>query len=540
MSALLNKLVWAPLCLLGISMAIQAEQPRLVVLIAVDQLRPDRLHNEMAGGLGRLMREGYVATNATLDHGLTNTCPGHVVMSTGVNPTKAGIPGNSYIDHETMADRYCVDDSNPAFQVYGAQEIRSPNAITATTLGSWMKAAAPATRVFSVSGKDRAAITLGGRDADGAYWYSRGTGNFTSSGYYGPLPDYVAAFNGQQFFDDGYAGSVPDIWEHNTGSLRADDYVGESRQHLRVSGHPLNQGELAARASQYYFSPYLDIATLALARRVMDEEELGQRGVTDYLSISFSSTDLVGHLYGPFSAESEHALDVLDQLVGELLDYLDETLDGNYLVALSSDHGVQPLPEWLVETDAMQCPVEGGRLDLTGMRLWMAWHLYWNFTLPFGNPMDLVGSSPAGLTVNAAYAESLGYEVDEIVTFLEAYFESQPYVVNAWTGAEIEAATDATGRLFRQSYVPGKSGHLMLQMHETCLAFFDEGTSHGSVYDYDRRVPLIFFGDGIASQVDTAARHSIDIAPTIAELLNIEAPSDLDGSVIDVRERISD
>lgn len=513
-----------------------AAEPRLVVIIGVDQLRPDRLSPDMPGGIGRLLREGFVFSDATLDHGLTNTCPGHIVMSTGVNPGKAGIPGNSYIDHETMAERYCVDDSDEAFTVFGSTDIRSPNAITVTALGDWLKAETPESRVFSVSGKDRAAISLGGKNPDGVFWYNRKARKFTTSGYYGELPGYVNAFNGDDYFVDGFGGNAPETWEHPVGSRRIDDYVGESTMNLRVSGHPVNQGDTSARASQYYFSPFVDIATGELARIVLEEEQLGQRGVTDYLAVSFSATDTVGHLYGPFSSESEDALAKLDAEIGKLLDALDEQTGGDYVLALTADHGVLPLPEWLVESEELQCPIEGGRIDLDSFGFWMMWHLYWDFTWPFRSPSELVGFSAAGIAVNADYAKELGVTVDEVVTSLEGWLEAQEHVKNAWTKAELMNSDDETARLFRNSYVDGKSGHIMTQLVETCLASRPEGTSHGSVYRYDTDVPLIFFGAGVATAQSEEPRHSIDIAPTLGSRLGLDMPDNLDGIVLDIWE----
>jgi predicted AlkP superfamily pyrophosphatase or phosphodiesterase len=186
--------------------------PKLVLLVSVDQLSPGRLSVDMEGGLGRLMRQGRVYTNARLDHGLTNTCPGHVAISTGVNPGKAGIPGNSYIDHLTGQQRYCVDDEDDAHRVFGTNHNRSPNSMTVTALGDWLKANSPVSKVFSVAGKDRSAITMAGKNPDGVYWYERSVAKFTSSGYYGPLPNYVEAFNGDNFFVDGYGARYPKTW----------------------------------------------------------------------------------------------------------------------------------------------------------------------------------------------------------------------------------------------------------------------------------------------------------------------------------------
>ena len=508
--------------------------PKLVLLVSVDQLSPGRLSVDMKGGLGRLMRQGRVYTNARLDHGLTNTCPGHVAISTGVNPGKAGIPGNSYIDHVTGQQRYCVDDLDDAHRVFGTELNRSPNSMTVTALGDWLKANSPVSRVFSVGGKDRSAITMAGKTPDGVYWYERSVAKFTSSGYYGPLPDYVQAFNGDNFFVDGFAARYPKTWEHKAGSLRADDYAGESGEDLRHSGHPVNTGELGERAARFYASPFLDLATTELAKRVVDEERLGRQGVTDLLAISYSSLDVVGHRYGPYSGESEDTLARIDTTIGELLAFLDERLGEDYVVALSSDHGVLPLPEWLVETGEMHCPVDDGRISIEKAILQLYWQLYVDFTAPFGDPRDLVGFSGAGGTVSATYAQQLGTTVEQVVAAMERYLEEQAYIEAVWTPAELEASNDPVSRLYRNSFVPGKSPHFFIQLSETCLIYFAEGTSHGSVYDYDRRVPVIFCGAGVVPGVIVEAVHSIDIAPTLGEELGLDLPVNLDGRALDL------
>jgi hypothetical protein len=518
------------------------DKPSLVVILAVDQLRADRLTADLPGGLGRLVREGYVFEQATLDHGLTNTCPGHVVMSTGMNPTKTGIPGNNYIDHDTMGDRYCVDDSDAAFTVLGTSDIRSPNAITAETFGDWLKQQSQQSRVFSVSGKDRAAITLGGKSADGVFWYNRKAQGFTTSGYYAAeLPDYVQQFNGKRFFEDGFGKQFPAAWAHGEGKSRKDDYIGESEMHSRTSTHHLNTGEYEERADQLYWSPYLDVATAALAKNIIDAEQLGQRGVTDFLAVSLSATDLVGHLYGPFSAEADDSLLRVDEVVGDFLTYLDETTDGNYILALSADHGVQALPEWLSDTGELTCPIEGGRIDAQDLVLNMYWNLYWEFTFPFGDPRDLIGFSAVGLTVNESYAKELGSSVDEVVASLEASSERTVGVKAAWTVSELQTSEDPFARLFRNSYVPGKSGHLITQFEETCLLWlFPEGTSHVSPYMYDRHIPLVFFGAQVRNERSSQARHSIDIAPTLGKRIGLTLPSDLDGKALDVWQPVAD
>ena len=518
---------------------VSAREPRLLLLVSVDQLRPDRLHADLPGGLGRLVRDGYSYTNASLDHGVTSTCPGHVALSTGVNPGKAGIPGNSYTDRASWQERYCVDDDDDRYAVLHGEGNRSPRNITVSTLGDWLKQRSPTSRVFAISGKDRAAITLGGHQADGVFWFSRAAGRFTTSGYYvdapgSGLPDWVASFNGKDFFSDGFGRDFPATWEHPPGTLRRDDFPGEMQVRGNVSGHPINAGE--ARAEQIYYSPYIDLATLALAKQTVLAAKLGQGRATDMLAVSLSATDTVGHLYGPYSAESADALLKLDAAFGDFLNFLDEELGkGSYLLALSADHGVQPLPEWLAENDQLDCPIESGRVNVESFGFWFYWHIYWHFTLPFGDPMKLVSYTLGKITINERYAAERGIDVADVLAAIEEYVEGQPVVAEAWTSAELESSNDEMARLYRNSRTQGKTADLIVQYRENCLVWYYEGgTTHGSAYSYDRRVPIVFFGGGIeAGQSDKPAR-TLDVAPTLANLLNLEVPDEVEGYVLTI------
>ena len=160
------------------------ETPKLVVVIAIDQLRRDRLFESSEAGLGRLKHAGRVFTAGQLAHGITTTCPGHAAIMTGLNPDGHGLPSNSFLDRATGKVQYCVGSDDPGHQVLGGSKGRSPSNLRADTLGDWLKAKNPAHRVFAVSAKDRAAITLAGVNPDGVYWYDVAQGRFTTSGYY--------------------------------------------------------------------------------------------------------------------------------------------------------------------------------------------------------------------------------------------------------------------------------------------------------------------------------------------------------------------
>ncbi|MGI9323119.1 MAG: hypothetical protein ACR2PJ_06025, partial [Pseudomonadales bacterium] len=175
------------------------------------------------------------------------------------------------------------------------------------------------------------------------------------------------------------------------------------------------------------------------------------------------------------------------------------------------------------------CPVEGGRIELTKTALSAYWHTYWKFTAPLNDPTELVKLAPGHIAVNHDKARSLGLEVDEVIASLKAFFEARPGIKQAWTQDEIMRGKSDMAALYRNSYVPHKSGDLLMQMHETCLAWYDAGTSHGSPYKYDRDIPLVFYGAGITPGSSKAPAHSTDLAPTLAKLLGLRTPDNLDG-----------
>lgn len=520
------------------------EMPDLVVVIAVDQLRRDRLDDDLPGGIGRMVRQGRVFTQAKLDHGVTSTCPGHAVMLTGVNPGRAGIPGNDYIDRDSWETRYCFDDSDDSTRVIDGEANRSPNNLRVDTLGDWLRNKYPGAKVMSVGGKDRAAIALGGHGPDRVFWFDKDLAKFTSSGYYmDALPDYVKAFNGTGPLTDGPLSDLPPTWEHETGPWRADDYPGEDDKYERYSPHPLGNGDSEAVVSQFWSSPWQDKAALRLARTLIEAERLGVDESPDLLSIALSATDVVGHLYGPFSSEGEDSLRRLDRELGSFLAWLDDRFGkGRVTMVLTSDHGVATLPEWQVEEGTSRCPAESARVGIYGFVFRLYWYVYSEFTAPFGMPTDLVKFAGQRVSVNPVYAKELGLDVDTVIDGLKHHLEQEPSIKQAWTRAEINADTpldqeQATEhrRLYQNSLVDDKSGDLIVQVHPGCVIRGSHGTGHGTPYDYDRNIPLVFYGQGVEPGRIGGQAHSVDIAPSLGELLGLELPADLDGRQLPLR-----
>lgn len=508
------------------------ESPALVLVIVVDQLRRDRLDPELPGGMGRIARFGRVYAEAVLDHGVTSTCPGHQTILSGRHPGPGGVVANSWTDRESGNEIYCVEDSSDTARVLGGAEGRSPALLKVDTLGDWMKSAWPDARVFTVAGKDRAAITLGGKNPDAAYWLYLGKqSGFTTSRFYrDTLPDWVKRFNGTSPIVDGFAADFPDRWLHDSGGDRPDSYASESNKFGRSSGHPLRGKDLIESLRQIWSSPYLDDAVLDFARTLVVEENLGMGPKPDLLAISLSATDSVGHLYGPFSSESRASMRQMDKSLGEFLEFLDKRFgNGRVMAVLTSDHGVLPIPEWLTETGKSECPLPGGRQNAYSFFGRLLWHLQWKFGPLFSIPGSLVKGAGGQITVNRGFANKHHIDVDDVIKDVKIWLEKQTVIRQAWTHEEIMQGTDQLALLYRHSFDPERSGDLIIQFEPTCIIKPGGGTTHGSPYEYDRAVPIVFYGPWFERGSVKGRARTIDIAPTLAAELKLRYPDDVVG-----------
>lgn len=538
--------------------AAPARDVRLVVLIAVDQLRADRVSESLPGGLGRLVREGRVWVDAALEHAFTETCPGHAVMLSGRHPARVGVPANSYIDPQTLEKRYCVEDRAPDAAIVGLRSGavadpaagRSPRILQVSGLGDWMKARHPETRVFSVSGKDRAAITLAGLHPDGVYWLARGPEPawVTSRYYRSALPDWVASWD--------VAGALaalppdwsylPDTVEEASAGPRPDDYEPESPLLSRTQPHPLRRDPPgverlpeAARhaADRAYVTPFADRLSLAFARDLVMRERLGTGPATDLLAVGLSSTDLVGHFYGPESWESRDALTRLDRMLGSFLDFLDRRIGRDHtVVVLTADHGVLPIPEWIQQTGRSRCPVPGGRIDAAALAARLEEHLDRELGGDGARARDWFARSGERFTLDRRLVSGDGALEARVMALATTFLESQPGIERVWTREEVLSGggPEPLADLYRNSWVPEITGDLAVQAAEDCLLGSHRlPTSHGSPYPYDRKVPLVFMGPGIQpDKIYERQASPADIAPTLADYLGVPAPLNLDGRVL--------
>ena len=497
--------------------AVPEGAPRLVLLIAIDQMRADYLERFgplLTEGLARLLREGVVFKDAHHFHAATETAPGHATLATGVFPKRHGIIGNSWFDRESGDDMYCCADPD-----YGV----SPRNMLAPALGDRLKAAYPQAKVFAASGKDRAAILMGGHDADGAWWYSRSRGAWVTSPYYGgpeSQPEWLDAFNDEDrlavHFGTAWAPLLPlehtsayDIEPLDRGSF-ADTFP------HALGGYTV---ERSAFYNSIYRSPFLDSYLEDFAETLIEAEDLGADEVPDLLAVSFSALDTVGHGFGPNAPETLDTILRLDRTIGELLDFVDEKIGmENVVVALSADHGVGIVPELIVRDGG-----EGGRFGAE--QTLCLQRLLARLEERFGGGEFLLDTFYLDAeAIEAAGADRAAIE-DQIIDSMS----NCSLIAEVVRPADLDAS-NPLHELYLNSYHPERSDDLIAvpEPNVLPLALSAVTASHGSPYSYDTHVPLIIRRQDGAGRVAPERANTIDLAPSLAAILGLDT-ADFDG-----------
>lgn len=486
---------------------------KLVLLVAVDQFRYDYLtrhRTEFSGGLDTMLSRGAVFTDAHLEHGTTVTAVGHSTMLSGALPTVSGIISNGWYDRAIRGPVTSVND--PSVQLLGATgEASSPHRMLVSTVADELKMAArpdaaPRPRAVGVSFKDRSAILPVGRMADAAYWFDNIAGAFVTSTYYMAAPPaWVTEFNARRSMDT-YAGKR---WTFGT-SEGGRDFPTEV-------GLRLNEA--------LYTSPVGNDILLAFAKEALVREQLGQRGVTDVFSVSFSSNDAVGHRYGPDSPEVSDLVLKTDATIAALFAEVDRVVGlAQTLVIFTTDHGVAPLPEtasgWRLpggrfpgatQNDAIQQALEA-RFGKGAWLLSSGSSVYLDHTLIASKRLD-----PALVRRVAADAAA-----------------AVPHVARVYTREELLGGAvpgDRVSQRVARNYHATRSGDLEIVLEPYWIRGAS-GSTHGSPYNYDSHIPLILMGPGVTP--GTYHQHVAlnDVAPTLSALLRVETPSGSSGRVL--------
>ncbi|MGZ8553730.1 MAG: alkaline phosphatase PafA [Chitinophagaceae bacterium] len=513
------------------------QRPKLVVGIVVDQMRWDylyRYYDRYAenGAFKRLLRQGFSCENTLIPYIHTVTACGHASMYTGTVPAIHGISGNEWWDKDINDHRYCTEDSsvNTVGSPTAAAGAMSPRNMMVTTVCDELKLATNfKSKVIGIALKDRGGILPAGHSADAAYWYDTKTGNWISSTYYmAELPAWATTFNTMKWVDSFYAKGWNTLYPLNTYiQSTADNKSYENK--MFGSGFPYTLSQFAGKNyNPIVATPHGNTLTTDFAKAIIINEKMGADDITDFLAISYSSPDYVGHSFGPNSVEEEDIFLRLDKELGELLDFLDTKIGKNqYLLFLSADHGVANIPGFLNEHK-----IPGGNIKTQGLFDTLAIKL----KDKFGKEDLLAALINYQVILNTKLIDSLNLNKKEITQWLIQYLRRQPGITNALDLETIMQASlnNKVKEMIVNSYYPRRSGEIQLLYSPQWIDGFEKaGTTHGIWNPYDAHIPLLWYGWNIKPGKSNHEVYITDIAPTLAALLKIQMPSGCTGKVID-------
>jgi predicted AlkP superfamily pyrophosphatase or phosphodiesterase len=537
------------------SIAQETEKPRLVLQITVDQLRgdlPHRYYSEFGeGGFRYLYKRGVVYEAAFHRHANTETIVGHTTLATGADPSMHGMVGNVWLDRDTGKLTYNIEDPRYPLLSEGAgvdkqaeidptqrlatSEGRSPAPIRVSTFSDELALSnAGKSKIFGVSVKDRGAIPMAGH-AGKAFWFSNSTGEFVSSTYYyKEYPSWVKDWNAKRFAST-YAGKS---WElmHDRSAYRFGDrddmpYETNFPGYGRVFPHPFGKSDSKYFTTLLTVSPVGDELTLSFAEALMDGEKLGQNANTDYLSISFSSTDYVGHLFGPSSLESEDNLLRLDRTLAELFKFVDQKVGlAHTVIVLSADHGAAEIPGYLNEFGVDAQYFNADALDPKTLEKQPA---IVALKKKFGIDKELIQAYfPPYVYLNHDVMRERGLKQAEAERTVAAELEK---IDGVWLAAPSSDLANGPGpsnpleEAILRNYNPKRSGDIYVVFKPAWFINDFDGLSvastHGSPWRYDTFVPVIFAGSGMPAQRVFREISTVDVAPTLSAILGITYPS---------------
>jgi predicted AlkP superfamily pyrophosphatase or phosphodiesterase len=512
------------------------QRPRLVVGLVVDQMRWDYLYRyydryENNRGFKRMLREGFACENTLIPYAPTVTACGHSSIYTGSVPAITGITGNYWWDRDQMRGVYCTEDKTVAtVGSNSTQGMQSPRNMLVSTICDELRLATNfRSKVIGIAIKDRGGILTAGHSANAAYWYDNSTGNWISSTYYmNELPLWAVRFNDQKLVDSYYLQG----WKllhpaHTYQQSTADEKSWESKPF-----GPRFPYDLKPFAGKDYgkisSTPMGNTLTFEFAKEAIKAEQLGADNIPDFLAISFSSPDYIGHTFGPNSMEAEDCFLRLDKELGEFLDFLDNTVGRNqYTVFLSADHGVAQVPEFMKENK-----LPGGRVMMSEVTKLLNKALQEKYKLA----NIVVSDDNYQFHLNHPALDSAKIDKEELMEWIVDYISAEPGIARAFVLEDLnEVPLPATIRkMLNNGYYPRRNGDIQFILKPQYIdAWSQTGTTHGLWNPYDAHIPLLWYGWGIREGKTNRETYMTDIAPTLAALLHIQAPNGNVGQVIE-------
>jgi hypothetical protein len=524
--------------------------PRLVLQITVDQLRGDLpgryLKNMGEGGFRYLMDHGIWYADAHHAHANTETIVGHTTLATGADPAAHGMIGNVWLDRQTGTLTYNIEDPryhiltvgadvNKSTEIDPTQKVastdgRSPTAILVSTFSDELAiATAGRARIFGVSVKDRGAVSMAGH-AGKAFWFSKASGEFvTSSYYYDRYPDWVNAWN-QQKLSAAYSGKSWELMHDRSTYLfgDADDKGWETDLggYGRVFPHAYGPASGKYFTTRLTLSPAGDELTLSFAKALIDAEQIGQDEVTDYLSVSFSSTDYVGHLFGPSSLEAEDNQLRLDRTLADLFAYVDKRVGlRNVLIVLSADHGGPEAPGHLNELGIPGRYVDPGKWDQAPAIAALK--------QKFGLGKELIEAyRHPYVYLNREVIREKGLDqamVEKAVVEELMKFDGVALAISSTALIEGNLPDTPVIQSVLRNFNPRRSGDIFVVFEPHCFINDFDGlivaVTHGAPWRYDSFVPVVFAGGNLTAQRVFRPIQTVDVAPTLAAFVGTKPPS---------------
>ncbi|NOZ47622.1 MAG: alkaline phosphatase family protein [Chlorobi bacterium] len=517
--------------------AIPPEKPKLVIGIVVDQMRLDYIYRfwDKFGdnGFKRLINKGTICTNANYDYLYTQTGVGHATISTGTNPQFHGIISNNWYVALKKQSTYCVKDDH-AHTVGGKSEEgnRSPRLLLTTNIGDELKLSNfQKSKVIGISLKDRASILLAGHVANAAYWMEDKTGNWiTSSFYMDSLPEWVRKFNDkklQELYLNRKWNTLLPI-EQYYESLEDENPYEEGL--LGQTSFPYDLTKLYKSYKSYSLlksTPFGNTITKDFAIDAIVNENLGQDEYTDILMVSFSSTDYIGHQFGPSSVEVEDTYLRLDKELAHFIDFINENIGKeNTLVFLTADHGAINVPKYL--TDA---GIPSGYFNYRKALSLLSSYL----NALYGNGEWILNYTSGQLYLNHILIEDSKLSLSDVQEKAADFLIQFTGVANAMTASNLEKGNFTSGIFARmqKNYNQKRSGDVLINLEPGWIESTIAATNHNSGYQYDAHVPLIWYGWKVKRGTVNRKVSITDIAPTIATFLKISFPSGSTGSIIE-------
>ncbi|HYJ65084.1 MAG TPA: alkaline phosphatase PafA [Parafilimonas sp.] len=514
------------------------QRPKFVVGIVVDQMRWDYLYRYYnlfsETGFKRMITQGFSCDNTLIPYIPTITAAGHTCIYTGSVPAIHGIVGNIWFDKGENKVVYCADDDS--VKTVGATDDEgkmSPKNCFATTVGDELRIATNfSSKVIGISIKDRAAIFPAGHVANAAYWYDGENGKFITSSYYmDKLPTWIDKFNNRDLPDSLFKLN----WNLSLPASVYQQYNGDDLQPYEAQPLGADQKQFPYSLNAFIKKDYERIAATpygnslleAFAENVVVNENMGNNNNTDFLTVSFSSPDYIGHAYGPNSWEQMDDYIKLDSLLGNFLSFLDNKVGkGNYVVFLTADHGAANSVGF-----SKMHKLPGDIFSETSYLNAMNQLLYVTY-----NATHLIrGIFEYQVELNHDAIDSLKLNEQDIIRTIIKYSQQRKEIAQAFSTSEISNApvTAKQKEMAQNGYFPQRSGDIQLILKPGYVDGNGKGTTHGLWNPYDSHIPLLWYGWGIKQGKTNREVYMTDIAPTVSALLHIQMPSGSIGKVIE-------